>query len=816
MSALINLNNNGHINSINFNTPLLAETCIMGMKNWDQIPKVSIITGKNGMGKTSILNYIRSYIKDNKLKTELLFPNDNYILSQENRTDHYSSSYYSICSIDDLFKYSKKLITLNNENNKSQLINVIQKVNSDTDITHYTDVVLETIKNKPENQQDELINIEIKKIINNNKNNDLENKFSKFICLLKKIKTERQSFIDSFGRNDLAKETENLLKFYNLSSKYENKSYEDFFKRFTSKSKEIIGDYVDSLLNTNNVNELFGDLEKNGFRIIEEDNDFHIEKKTYRGVYERITTRSTGEIYILHLFALKYDINNMRAKKPNIIIFDEPDKSWDPDYIRIFLDIIFAFHLKNNIQIILTTHKIDTVKLAGIHYSNDISVYSIRNKGVTNQKQVIKCHPLLATFRLTSDRELINVKTRVYVEALTDSFFYSNYYQSLCNLCQVLRGSITKKILNNRLMSRRFQMQFFSCANNKSGGGGGCDQMIYAVQRDKNTVNEENNELKFLPSKLSISFGLIDLDNSNDNFKKINKENLLDRICILNRHSLENFLYDPFILFFNQTRDQKRINLIKKCENSDFKEICCNIFNIPVSELGKLSIINSDLFDSYFKSLLQYLLETSKDKNKNSFKIYNLLREKVDCLKDCAKFENTKSLKPKDFDEMLKHYYKTKKNIDLVDVNCSNRVDLLLGIRNKIIYVSSNAINFDVETIEYNYPIVFLYFHGHTVEETFIQLLNMKNEDKKHLDQTFFNSNIYDIKLMPQDLLKTYFKLNEWVVDQANEIIKNKPKISAIKFSNLINQMEVDEIQVSSQIPYDNLRHSERSKKKRN
>jgi len=268
------------------------------------------------------------------------------------------------------------------------------------------------------------------------------------------------------------------------------------------------------------------------------------------------------------------------------------------------------------------------------------------------------------------------------------------------------------------------------------------------VQRDKNTLNEENNELKFLPSKLSISFGLIDLDNSNDNFKKINKENLLDRICILNRHSLENFLYDPFILFFNQTRDQKRINLIKKCENSDFKEICCNIFNIPVSELGKLSIINSDLFDSYFKSLLQYLLETSKDK------------------------------------------------------------------RNKIIYVSSNAINFDVETIEYNYPIVFLYFHGHTVEETFIQLLNMKNEDKKHLDQTFFNSNIYDIKLMPQDGLKTYFKLNEWVVDQANEIIKNKPKISAIKFSNLINQMEVDEIQVSSQIPYDNLRHSERSKKK--
>lgn len=63
-----------------------------------------------------------------------------------------------------------------------------------------------------------------------------------------------------------------------------------------------------------------------------------------------------------------------------------------------------------------------------------------------------------------------------------------------------------------------------------------------------------------IPSKLSISFGLIDLDNSNDNYIKIKKENLSDRICILNRHSIENFLYDPFILVLNQTRDRKRIN----------------------------------------------------------------------------------------------------------------------------------------------------------------------------------------------------------------------------------------------------------------
>lgn len=45
----ISLDINGHINSIDFNSPLLVKTCIMNTKKWNQIPRVSIITGKNGM-----------------------------------------------------------------------------------------------------------------------------------------------------------------------------------------------------------------------------------------------------------------------------------------------------------------------------------------------------------------------------------------------------------------------------------------------------------------------------------------------------------------------------------------------------------------------------------------------------------------------------------------------------------------------------------------------------------------------------------------------------------------------------------------------
>ncbi len=83
-------------------------------------------------------------------------------------------------------------------------------------------------------------------------------------------------------------------------------------------------------------------------------------------------------------------------------------------------------------------------------------------------------------------------------------------------------------------MSRRFQLQFFSCGENEKGGGGVCDKMIYAVNRDLITKkNVKNNEKKstFLPPELNISFGIVDLDYSNDNCKKIEKEKLSVRIC---------------------------------------------------------------------------------------------------------------------------------------------------------------------------------------------------------------------------------------------------------------------------------------------
>ncbi len=90
-------------------------------------------------------------------------------------------------------------------------------------------------------------------------------------------------------------------------------------------------------------------------------------------------------------------------------------------------------------------------------------------------------------------------------------------------------------------------------------------------------------------------------------------------------------------------------------------------FSIPLLELGKLNITNSNLFDSYFKSLLKYTLEDRQDKKKLLLDIYNLLKQNLDCDKNSSEFPKFKF--PKDlvtqiniFDKMLEKYFKIKKN----------------------------------------------------------------------------------------------------------------------------------------------------------
>lgn len=70
----------------------------------------------------------------------------------------------------------------------------------------------------------------------------------------------------------------------------------------------------------------------------------------------------------------------------------------------------------------------------------------MKNTGILDKTKIMRSLPLLVTFRLTKDRELINVKTKVYVESLNDYYFYSSFYRSFSNLCQEMRAFKQKRI----------------------------------------------------------------------------------------------------------------------------------------------------------------------------------------------------------------------------------------------------------------------------------------------------------------------------------------------------------------------------------
>jgi hypothetical protein len=307
---------------------------------------------------------------------------------------------------------------------------------------------LDNISSKPIIEHETSIREEIPKIFIPLKK-EVGNKFTKFLALLKSIEIDKQSKIKNFMHQRYDESARLLYNYY--KSTCENPTYEEFCDLSIDKDKsnDLITAYVNQYYKNEKEKEFYDDLEKYGFRITGPDRNhqFIIEKKNHRDVFQRITTRSTGELFFLNLLGLKYEINNVLITKPNIMMFDEPDKSWDPDYIRAFLNIIYEdFFKKNNIQIILTTHRTDTIKQASTIDDTSIGFFSITNGKLLDQKQIIQCHPLLITFRLTKDRELVSLKTKVYVESLNDCYFYSNrevLFPQSCfsNFCYLLHYS---------------------------------------------------------------------------------------------------------------------------------------------------------------------------------------------------------------------------------------------------------------------------------------------------------------------------------------------------------------------------------------
>ena len=222
---------------------------------------------------------------------------------------------------------------------------------------------------------------------------------------------------------------------------------------------------------------------------------------------------SSGEKVIIGLI-IKLFTSHYYSEKlefPELIVLDEPDAHLHPEMSKLLIDVLLGtFVQKLGIKVIIVTHSPSTVALCP-----DNSIYQLKNEPITSLQKIEKndALKLLTDFIPTLSIDYKNHK-QVFVESPTDV----KYYQT---------------IFNKLNQERNFPFRLYFISN--SYGKGSCEQVTKIVA----DIRESGN---------TTVFGIIDWDlkNPSTTYVKVHGLN--------KRYNVENYLYDPIylsILFMN-------------------------------------------------------------------------------------------------------------------------------------------------------------------------------------------------------------------------------------------------------------------------
>lgn len=268
---------------------------------------------------------------------------------------------------------------------------------------------------------------------------------------------------------------------------------------------------------------------------------------------------SSGEKTILgltlKLFTSEYYNNSLEF--PEMLILDEPDAHLHPEMSKLLLDVLNkTFVKKLGMKVIISTHSPSTIAVAP-----EDSIYQMANTPQTFLKKISKddALKLLTGFIPTLSIDYQNHR-QVFVESPTDV----KYYQYLFD------GHNETEKLNHRLY-------FISNAMGK----GNCDLVYSIVEKIRASGNR-------------TSFGVVDWDTKNkaSEFVKVHGIN--------ERYSIENFLLDPVYVLCLLV--ENRMEYINEKLNID---ITYNYYNIPkdTSKLKKHCEIYFQILETKFPNL---------------------------------------------------------------------------------------------------------------------------------------------------------------------------------------------------------------------
>ena len=215
---------------------------------------------------------------------------------------------------------------------------------------------------------------------------------------------------------------------------------------------------------------------------------------------------SSGEKIIMSFALCLYNINDKahQTRYPNLLLLDEIDAPLHPSMTKNLIEIIEKILVKEKgIKVILTTHSPATVSL-----SPSTALFRLDKQ----PRALTPCTREHAIQELTSGYISVTENSRfIITEAKPDKIAYTAIVQKL-----IERGKLLK-----------FHNLIFIQASDKKNRDGGREQ-----------VKKWSSNLQ--SAGLEQILGLIDRDQDN-------KES--DYIKVIRRHSLENYLLDPIILY---------------------------------------------------------------------------------------------------------------------------------------------------------------------------------------------------------------------------------------------------------------------------
>jgi len=803
--------------------------------DWQDPADFSIITGPNGSGKTYLLERIKDVLERPKDKP-LTFT---YIGSEEiekfdsrssglfhTRLDELKSSIYAFIKSASKERYRPKVQTIG-EKLLKHYPDLASK--SDDEINYLIQQELQT----PTFMQDSptVLSFQITSVISSINETTKETKEN----LLK----------------DLIQPHRILEEPYDFWRKKNPSCTLDDFKNFLKKKTELnnlIKEIVDAKIKINPLEEINKILPKRfEYKFIEQSSYFFLYPKNLTDLdqknFIRPETLSSGQKFILKIALLILCNQGMRAdkdaqdkylvNKPKIILLDEPDKHLDPKSLKIFFDFMHDLSIREKIQVIMTTHRTDTIALIPLEEKPNCQVYTIREQeGV---RHVEKTSNLLAMFRLTENlRALTAVTTKVFVEASNDALAFAAFYKSLMHYSTQVRESAKEWPIGEntrRILSRRYQVSFDSVCFEDTGGGG-CKFVEESVRRNLEAMkNQKRYAISWLERdkmQVTLPFGILDRDYGyefqykNDVFQA--------RFVKLKRHSIENFLFDPFILssipieekieddftnentkiaFINlraaiQRKDEKVIN---ECLKNYFQSLFRDLFNkIQENEskmqklldsklegkaisknaekkidenIFKMIVLNSDTEkEEKLFNLLGEILEVKDNliKNKDS----GLIDQKFSGIKEIIKKIKTKlETEPEDKEECDRSEY--HKNIA-----AKMKLSIFINICNKIkleeflLHRRLKNCHGDVSKMRDEKKLVILDKDNIvTVNYPFI-FCNYRGHDLKEFyplkDKTRVIKAVYFAlpagAYLPMDLAEVFFDLNDKIREQAKEVVR--------------------------------------------